>query len=174
MASEREIVEFLIARHDPAAIILVGSRADGLARPGCDWDLYVLVRPTETRVDRVVPAPAVFADEQLDIGLVQLPIADEKLLALFGPNLQQARVLLDDDRQVAATLCERALQLYARGRGLTDTELDLREHELARNLARMRARSDQPGAFFEAALYFFHHAHRSWFEVLHDRWSLSV
>jgi hypothetical protein len=45
---------------------------------------------------------------------------------------------------------------------------------MERNLARMRARSDQLGAFFEALTFFFYLAHRSWFEVLHDRWSQSV
>jgi hypothetical protein len=53
MASEREIVAFLRERHRPAAIVVVGSRADGLARPGCDWDLYLLL---EGRPDLVAPA----------------------------------------------------------------------------------------------------------------------
>ena len=164
----------LVDRYAPEAIILVGSRADGAARPGSDWDLYVLLVESPARGAGVIPAPAELDGELLDIGLVHLPIADEELFAIFGPNLQQATVLLDNPDGVAATLCARAQQRYATGRGLTERERRGREHEMARNLARMHARSDQPGAFFEAAAWFFHLAHRSWFEHLHDRWSLSV
>jgi hypothetical protein len=174
MASERDIVVFLRERHHPAAIIVVGSRADGLARPGCDWDLYLLLDGRRPNPAAPVPAPSVFEGELLDVGLVQLPIPEDRILAVFGPNLQQARILLDDADGVAARLCQQAKQLYARGRKLSEAERSQRRHEMARNLGRMRARSDQLGAFFEALTYFFYLAHRSWFEVLHDRWSLSV
>jgi hypothetical protein len=174
MATERDIVAFLQERHRPAAIIVVGSRADGVARPGSDWDLYVLREGRGADLGGAVPAPSVLGAELLDVGLVSLPIPDERILAVFGPNLQQARILLDDAEGVARRLCERAQQLYARGRGLSEAERSQRRHEMARNLSRMRSRSDQLGAFFEALTYFFYLAHRSWFEVLQDRWSLSV
>ncbi len=45
---------------------------------------------------------------------------------------------------------------------------------MSRNLARMKARSDEPGPFFEALTYVFYISHRYWYEVLHDRWSVSV
>jgi hypothetical protein len=38
----------------------------------------------------------------------------------------------------------------------------------------MRGRADQAGPFFESLTSFFYRAHRSWYEVLHDRWSRSV
>jgi hypothetical protein len=63
---------------------------------------------------------------------------------------------------------------YARGRELTARERRLRHYELERNVARMRARADEPGAFFEAAAFVFYLAHRAWYEVLCDRWSQSV
>jgi hypothetical protein len=116
----------------------------------------------------------VFEGELLDLGLTALPVADDAVLALFGPNLQQARVLLDTPEGAAARVVAVAQAAYTRGRGLTADEKRLRHHELARNVARMRARIDEPGAFFEAASFVFHLAHRAWYEVRHDRWSLSV
>lgn len=174
MSGESEIIAFLIERHEPEAIILVGSRADGAERPGSDWDLYLLLPETAERVVGVLSAPSVLDDELLDVGLIRLPIADDQVPSLFGPNLQQARVLLDNAAEVARRICELARRRYAAGRGLTARERQLRKHELARNLARMRARAAQRGAYFEAVAWYFHLAHRSWFEILHDRWSLSV
>src|SRR5262245_9312752 len=172
--TESEIVAHLVARHRPAAIVVVGSRADGVARPGSDWDLYVLLPDGGESGSGVTPAPEELGGESLDVGLVRLPIPDERILATFGPNLQQARVVLDDEEGRARSLCERAQRLYAAGRRLTSRERELRRHELLRNVSRMRARGDEPGAFFEAVTYVFYLAHRAWFEVLHDRWSLSV
>jgi len=172
--NEREIVSHLVTRHRPAAIVLVGSRADGAARPGSDWDLYLLLPEGRGGGGGVTPAPEELGGEQLDVGLVQLPIPDERIAALFGPNLQPARVLLDDEARKAESLVRRAARLYAAGRKLSPAERTQREHEFARNLARMRARADQPGAFFEALTFVFYLAHRAWYEVLHDRWSLSV
>ncbi len=45
MLSERDVIDHLVSKHDPEAIILVGSRSDGRARAGSDWDLYVLLPP---------------------------------------------------------------------------------------------------------------------------------
>jgi hypothetical protein len=174
MSIEDEIVAFVRERHAPEAIIVVGSRADGAARTGCDWDLYALCARLPGDPKSAVPAPAEFCGELLDIALVELPVPDERILAVFGPNLQHARILLDREDGIANRLCERAAELYARGRGLTQFERDARRHDLLRNLRRMEARADQPGAFFEALTYFFYLAHRSWYEVLHDRWSQSV
>jgi hypothetical protein len=172
--SERDVVAYLVEEHRPEAILLVGSRADGTARAGSDWDLYVLLPPAPAAARGPVPAPAALDGALLDVGLVRLPVAESEVLAVFGPNLQQSRVLLDNGEGVAARLCEAARARYAAGRGLSRSERDRRRHEMKRNLARMRARSEEAGPFFEALTYFFYTAHRNWFEVLHDRWSLSV
>src|SRR5262245_26918481 len=116
---ERRLVEHLVARHAAAAVIVVGSRADGRARPGSDWDLYVL-RPGGAGA--AVPEPDLFEGERLDVGVLGLPIADEAVLARFGPNLQQARVLLDTPDGAAARIVAVAQAAYARGRGLTRDE----------------------------------------------------
>jgi hypothetical protein len=172
MPSERQVVDHIVAKHDPEAVILVGSRADGRARRGSDWDLYVLLPPDASVLRGVVPAPDALDGELLDVALVRLPIDD--VGGVFGPNLQQARVLKDNASGDAARLCADATALYARGRRLRPEEIERRRHELARNIARMEARSDEAGPFFEALAYVFYAAHRSWYEVLRDRWSVSV
>jgi hypothetical protein len=121
-----------------------------------------------------IPAPEVWDGELLDVGLVRLPVAPEAIPAVFGPNLERARVLLDDAAGTATRICAQARELYARGRGLSPAERRERRHAIARNLARMRARAGEPGPFFEALAYVFYLAHRCWYEVLHDRWSESV
>jgi hypothetical protein len=174
MLSEAEVLEHLRRKYAPAAVILVGSRADGRARPGSDWDLYLLLRGDPARAGRVVPAPERLGDELLDVGLVRLPVPPDAVLGLFGPNLQEARILLDDEAGSARSLCAAARERYALGRGLGPDERERREQEFLRNLARMRARAAEPGPFFEALAYVFYAAHCAWYEVLHDRFSRSV
>ncbi len=174
MLSEAELLAHLRRRFDPEAVILVGSRADGCERPGSDWDLYLLLRGAPAPAGAVIAAPERLRGELLDIGLVRLPVPADAVIELFGPNLQQARVLLEDTAGSAATICRVAGERYGRGRGLAPAEIRRREQELLRNLARMRARAAEPGPFFEALAFFFYAAHRAWYEVLHDRWSQSV
>lgn len=174
VASEQEIVRHLVSRYHPEAIIAVGSRADGRARPGSDWDLYLLLAPDPSAPRGPIAAPDSFDAELLDVALVRLPIAESEIGLLFGPNLRNARILTDNARSDAARICESAAALYARGRRLSPEEIERRRHEMARNVARMKARADEPGPFFEALRYVFYIAHRSWYEVLRDEWSLSV
>jgi hypothetical protein len=174
VASEDDIVRHLISKHRPQAIIAVGSRADGLARPGSDWDLYLLLSPDPSAPRGPIPAPDSLDGELLDVALVRLPIAESEIAFLFGANLRNARILVDNERADAARLCEGAAALYARGRRLPPAEIERRRHELARNIARMQARADEPGPFFEAVAYVFYVAHRCWYEVLRDEWSFSV
>ena len=174
MPGERDVIHHLVAKHDPEAVILVGSRADDQARPGSDWDLYVLLPPDSSGVLGPLPAPDVLDGDLLDAALIRLPIDEKNIGLIFGPNLQHAKVLLDNERGDAARICEHAKALYAAGRGLSPDEIERRSYEMSRNIARMKARSDEPGPFFEALTYVFYIAHRYWYEVLHNQWSVSV
>ncbi len=174
MPSERDVIDHLVAKHDPEAIILVGSRSDGQARAGSDWDLYILLPPDSSGIRGPVPAPDVLGGDLLDAALVRLPIDESQIGTIFGPNLQHAKILLDNKNADAAAICDYARGLYNAGRGLSPQEIEGRRHEMSRNLARMKTRSDEPGPFFEALTYVFYISHRYWYEVLHDRWSVSV
>ncbi len=174
MPSEREVLDHLVAKHDPQAVILVGSRVDDRARPGSDWDLYVVLGAHPAGIKGPVPAPDTLDGDALDVGIVHLPLEATDVGVVFGPNLQQAKILLDNASGDADRICAHARRLYAAGRGLTKLEIAERKHEMERNLARMKSRSDEPGPFFEALTYLFYTAHRYWYEVLHDRWSVSV
>jgi hypothetical protein len=118
--------------------------------------------------------PETLDGELLDVALIRLPIPDSDVGLLFGPNLQHVRILRDNERRDAARICAAAQALYTRGRQLPREEIERRRHEMSRNIARMKARAAEPGAFFEALTYVFYTAHRWWYEVLHDRWSQSV
>jgi hypothetical protein len=166
-------VEHLRERHRARAIVLVGSRADGAARPGSDWDLYVLVEG-EPGPPGPVPKPECFEGEWLDVGIVRLPVAPDAILPVFGPNLQEARVLLDSEDGVGSALVAEARRRYALGLRLSDAEVGVRRHALARTLARMRARRDEPGPFFESVAWLFYVAHRWWYELARGRFSVSV
>ncbi len=171
------MIDHLVAKHDPEGIILVGSRSDGQARAGSDWDLYILLPPNSSDSSDSrgpVPVPDILGGDLLDAALVRLPIDENQIGTIFGPNLQHAKILLDNKHGDAASICDYARGLYKAGRCLSLREIERRRHEMSRNLARMKTRSDEPGPFFEALTYVFYISHRYWYEVLHGRWSVSV
>lgn len=174
MPTEQEVINHLVSKYQPEAIVIVGSRADGHARPGSDWDLYVLLSPQQSAPRGPLPAPEEFDGDLLDVATIRLPIEDSEVELLFGPNLQYARVPYDNAESDGARICSHARDIYARGRRLAPEEVQRRKHEMSRNIARMKARADEPGPFFEAVTYVFYTSHRYWYEVLHGRWSVSI
>ena len=89
MPTESEVIQYLVAKHHPEAVILVGSRADGQERPGSDWDLYLLLEPDSSGVRGPLPVPDLFDGDLLDAALVRLPIDARDVGPIFGPNLRQ-------------------------------------------------------------------------------------
>ena len=171
--TEQDVGTYLKREFAADAVIVVGSRADNVARDGSDWDCYVLIDDgTGPTVPR--PEPRELEGAQLDIGVVHLPIGEADVLRVFGPNLQQAKVLFDTPANSARRIVDCAAVIYAAGKRLTDYEKAQRAHQMARNISTMRARSDQPGPFFEAMTFVFYISHRFWYEVLHGRYSQSV
>jgi predicted nucleotidyltransferase len=69
LTCEAEVLAHLRGRYAPAAVLLVGSRADGSARPGSDWDLYVLLHGEPAGRGTVTPRPEVLEGALLDLGL---------------------------------------------------------------------------------------------------------
>jgi len=173
VATERQVVEHLRQTLRADAAILVGSRADGTAREQSDWDCYALI-DDGTGPRGPSPAPAIIDGARIDAGVVHLPVASTDVLRIFGPNLQDARVLFDTDARAAQAIVDAAASIYAHGRKLTGAERTMRAEQMARNIATMVSRGDEPGPFFEALTFIFYTAHRNWYEVLHDSFSKSV
>jgi hypothetical protein len=164
MPTEAQIVDLLKRDFAADAAIVVGSRADGLAHDASDWDIYVLI-DDGTGPRGPLPAPRRFDGIELDIGIVHLPVPEASILRVFGPNLQQARVLFDASEGQAGAVVHAAGRLYAQGCRLEPGEIEERRRRFARNLAAMKGRKDDAGAFFEAVAYAFYSAHRLWYEL---------
>ena len=74
MLTEEKLVEYLVAKYDPLAIILHGSRASGTNRPHSDWDLVLLV-------DKDTPTEQVLVDgSAIDIEALRPDIDNQKIL----------------------------------------------------------------------------------------------
>ena len=172
MPTEQEVAEYLKRDFNADAAILVGSRADGAARLHSDWDCYVLV-DDGAGPRGPIPEPRELNGARLDVGIVHLPIGTDEIVGVFGPNLQQARVLFDTPT-AALQIINSARAIYATGRHLSDAEKHVRAHQMARNIPTMIERQDQPGASFEALAFVFYVSHRYWYEVIHRRYSQSV
>ncbi|MEE9253936.1 MAG: nucleotidyltransferase domain-containing protein, partial [Pseudomonadales bacterium] len=158
---------------EPTSIVLVGSRADGVARPESDWDIYVLI-DDGNGPSAPTPTPRKFDGQTLDVALTSLSIPLSRVVDVFGPNLQQSRILMDDLNETAKALVTAAHTAYAKGRKLAPSEISQRVAQMRRNIETMETRRDEVGPFFEALAFVFYIAHRWWYEVTHDRWSQSV
>lgn len=173
MPTEAQIVELLKRELHADAAIVVGSRADLTAHAESDWDIYALI-DDGSGPRGPIPAPRRLDGVELDIGIVHLPVPADALLRVFGPNLQQARALFDTPKGVIQGILSAAMHRYVQGIGLSRADLEERRRRFARNVAAMRGRRGDAGAFFEAVSFVFYSAHRLWYEVKRGGFSQSV
>ncbi len=82
---EAKVRAYLVATYAPAVILLGGSRAAGTARPGSDWDLFLVTADGATR-DRVADR---YAEAHLDLELV--PAHSSRTRCSASPMARSAR-----------------------------------------------------------------------------------
>ena len=124
-------------------ILLGGSRAAGTARPGSDWDLFLVTADGATR-DRVADR---YAEAHLDLELVPAPfVADQVLRIAYGP-VRALRVLLDDAAGHGRAIVAATQQAYAAGPPpLAASERRRHAADLERLLSKVEAYADEPVA----------------------------
>lgn len=155
---ETKIIDHLIAKYRPKAIILHGSRVEGLNRPNSDWDLLVIVDSDAQGKTEV------FEGQSLDVDVLnQLPRVED-FLKTRGPILQRATVLFDDESGLGRTFLSSVQEILAQGKNLSQQEYDNRFLRMSRLLDKMLGCASSPELFFMHAGVFVELAHRFWFE----------
>jgi len=165
---EAKVRAYLVATYAPAVILLGGSRAAGTARPGSDWDLFLVTADGATR-DRVADR---YAEAHLDLELVPAPfVADQVLRIAYGP-VRALRVLLDDAAGHGRAIVAATQQAYAAGPPpLAASERRRHAADLERLLSKVEAYADEPVASAAHAGIFLQHLLPCWF-ALRREWSL--
>ena len=136
MLTEEKLVEYLVAKYDPLAIILHGSRASGTNRPHSDWDLVLLV-------DKDTPTEQVLVDgSAIDIEALRPDIDNQKILKEIGGTFHSSKILFDTEK-VGEKFVERVQKLASAGFRLTSEEYNSRKLFLFRLLNRLVDAGDE-------------------------------
>lgn len=165
--TEEELVDFLINKYQPLAILLHGSRATGRARQHSDWDIAIVKGPDTPLVEHDI-----INGNALDIEIIDQNISDEELVKESGP-FARAKVLYERDL-VGTKILERVRAYLERGRQqLSQSEYESRKHFLYRLKNRLKNYSGSPEEYFYFIGDYYRRAIRYWFDVRCE-WSLPV
>lgn len=136
MLTEEKLIEYLVTKYNPLAIILHGSRASGTNRQHSDWDLVLLV-------DKDTPTEQALIDgSAIDVEALKPDIDDQKILKEIGGTFHSSKILFDTD-EVGEKFVERVQKLASVGFHLTSEEYNSRKLFLFRLLSRLVDAGDE-------------------------------
>lgn len=161
---EKKIIDHLVSKYGPKAIILHGSRVEGKNRPNSDWDLLVFSKSTTQGKTEI------FEGQSLDVEVLKDLPTTEEFLKTHGPILQRASVLWDDEDNLGKSFLASVQTALSKGKILTPQEYDNRFLRMSRVLDKMLGTQDNPVLFFMHAGVFAELGHRFWFEFK-SQWS---
>ena len=159
--SENAIVSLLRERYSPVGVILHGSRAVGMDRPHSDWDISLLF----TEMPVLTLDREELAGEDVEWSAILVPVAADAILKVVGVELQQAKVLWEDDSHAGTRLLEQATTFYGKGVQLTDGDRAKYRQYLSHKVAGMQDDIATPYLFLRHQYAFFLRASNWWFEV---------
>lgn len=87
--TENQLVEYIKTKYDPVAIVLHGSRANGMARQYSDWDVVILVNQDKEPTTREIVFGA-------NLELKQIVLPAENFIGFFFRS-ENTKILLDTD-----------------------------------------------------------------------------
>lgn len=168
---EKEIIDYLVKRFNPVAVILHGSRATEYAKPHSDWDIYVFVSDDISGREFVGER---YMEQSLDTSLIRFPVDDEVIKDKLVAVSSTAKVVFDTDGEGEAML-ERARNIRSQGRNLTQKEIENKKLFMMRCMDRLRDSVDND-AFFSYRLGrdFVRIAIHNWFVLLHNEYDVPI
>ena len=161
MSKTPAVAGHLRDKYSPVAIVLHGSRAVGKERPHSDWDIFLLFNE---KPEQVVEREDV-AGEDVEWTAVEVPVADDAMLRVFGVQLQFAKVLWENESRAGTRLLEQASAFYARGVQLTDADRVRYKQYLCHKANGMEDDIATPYMFLRHQYAFLLRATNWWFEM---------
>jgi predicted nucleotidyltransferase len=161
---KEKIVEQLKEKYRPVAIILHGSRANGMAREKSDWDFFLLFDSEKT--------PGNFREvvdgQNIEVQSVTLPVGD--ILDAFGTKLIGAQVLFENEEEGTKSL-EDARAFYSKGFTAPESWPDGPNLLMRGKVDGMKDYVDTPALFYKYFSNFYPRALDYWYTVLHGEYS---
>tara|TARA_Y100000310_G_scaffold345243_1_gene463061 strand:+ start:2160 stop:2801 length:642 start_codon:yes stop_codon:yes gene_type:complete len=167
--TEEKILNHL-QKYKPQAVILHGSRAKGIERSSSDWDLYVLTTEAE---EEWKPLIETVYGADLDVDIIRLPVANDKLMEFFGATLMHSKILMDSEQGDAKELIAKVQEKYAKGRVVSKEEMESSLSHMRRVVDRLQETEEGSGVFEYHLSVLYQIAVQYWFEI-HKEWSRPI
>ncbi len=163
---EEQIVEHLIKKYHPNAIILAGSRARGMESKTSDWDLFLLT-------GKVFEGGFYdFKGELLDVTAKKWPLISDGILTIPYAPLFPVKVLFDNTNGELSKVMGRTEKAFKKGPfKLYHTACKKRIEKLDRQLGKLKKYQGIPEVQYYYAGIFYEFAIRIWFEQK-NQWPL--
>jgi predicted nucleotidyltransferase len=156
MNTEQELTEYLTEKYKPVAIVLHGSRANGMSRDHSDWDIVMFTNQDTKPLTREIVFGA-----NLELKQIILPVPENKFLGFFF-RTENAKILYDP-QSIAKKLLELNDSKIKEGNQFTQEDRTMRYGFLSSALDGIGDYRDDPLNLFDKKIDFYTRIVESWF-----------
>ncbi|HEV7424196.1 MAG TPA: nucleotidyltransferase domain-containing protein [Candidatus Paceibacterota bacterium] len=168
-ALEQRIVDYLVEKYHPVALLIHGSRANGHAREHSDWDFAMFVSTPVPQTREII-----FEKENIDIRIFTVPVDIEKIREYcFYFERQNVRVIFDPE-YITEDVIREATKVF-------NTPITHTPAETIACRARLRVLIDgmidyqyEQASFFRKLSEFYQYALKYWFLFLNNSYMQQV
>ncbi len=166
MNTEQELTEYLKEKYKPIAIVLHGSRANGMARDHSDWDFAIFTKQDAKPLTREIIFGA-----NIELKQIILPVPEDKFLGFFFRT--ENTKILHDPESIAANLLELNDSKVRAGNQFSADDRTKRYAFLCSALDGIGDYADQPLNLFDKKIDFYTRVVDAWFRFFKNEFEPS-
>lgn len=163
---ESKLTTYLREKYQPVAIVLHGSRANGMAREHSDWDFVLFTEKDVNPITREIVFGA-----NIEIKQIILPMADDVFIGAFF-RIDNTKVLFDP-RCVASVILTKNDEIYSKGNQFTEIDKSKRYAFLMSALDGIVDYKDIPLVLFDKKIDFYTRVIDAWFRFMKSEFEIS-
>jgi predicted nucleotidyltransferase len=153
-----QVTAYIVDTYKPRAIILHGSRANGMAKEHSDWDI-LLITDSGAKPQREIVFGA-----NLEYSEIRLPILEDKEYP-FQYRTENSKVLYDPEN-ITEKLLAKIDALYQKGKSFTEKDRIARRSYLLSSLDGIADYADNPLIMFDKKTDFYTRINLSWYQFM--------
>ena len=164
--TEQRLIEYMREKYDPVAIVLHGSRANGMAREHSDWDLVIFTKQDVKPISREIIFGA-----NMELKQIVLPVPEDKFLGFFF-RTENVKILYDPEF-VAKSILKQNDILVGAGNKFTDIDRTKRYAFISSSLDGIRDYSDNRLILYDKKIDFYTRIIEAWFRFTRNEFEPS-
>ena len=163
--TEASITEYIKTAYTPLAIILNGSRANGMAKENSDWDIFLIT------VDSKKPRREIYDDANIEYHQTKKEEI-QNFKGQFELRTENTKVLYDPEN-LAVEIIKKSDELTETGNTYTQADKSARKAFLRSSLSGIKDYADNPMILFDKKIDFYSRITGSWFRFLKNQFEPS-